>query len=316
MIAAYPTGATPVLPARVLVAVDASPASRQALAYARNIVAHGGNVRFVGVADNPRTLAPTGRLVGDTLERARAELLQDAADALDHAEDAFAQCNVQIETELIDLSKHGGNIADALIDDALAWQADLLVVGARQHHGVSRWIEGTVSEPLARLSRCPILIVPEHAKANLGHLPTRILFALDSSRPALNALRYGIRFATRETHVRAIYVVDRAVRLSDLVPIDVLEDAFSEEGSAALAAAKPILEGVSERASTTLLKTERTGDDVAHAIVRAADNWHAELIVMGTHGRRGMARWMLGSVAQRVAQLTRAPLLLVHAQKE
>lgn len=316
MTASDTTSAPSVLPARVLIAVDASLASQQALAYARHLVPAGGKVRLISVADNPHTLVPMGRLVAGALEAAREELLADAVDALNRAQEAFAQCEAEIETGIVDLSTHGGNVASALIDEAISWQADLLVVGARQHHGMLRWIEGTVSEPLAKRSRCPLLIVPEHANGHPDRLPARILFALDCSPPALEALRYGLRFATHETDVHAIYVVDRGVRLTDLVPIDALEDAFIEEGTAALAASKPALESVSERASTALLKTERAGDDVAHAIVRAADRWHAELIVMGTHGRRGMTRWVLGSVAQRVAQLTHVPLLLVHAPEQ
>jgi nucleotide-binding universal stress UspA family protein len=124
-----------------------------------------------------------------------------------------------------------------------------------------------------------------------------------------------MRFATRNAHVHAVYVVDRAVRLSDLVPIDMLENAFIDEGKAVLANAEPILRSATSSATTALLKTEIAGDDVAHAIVRAAAQWHAELVEMGTHGRRGMARWALGSVAQRVAQLTSVPLLLVHSQE-
>lgn len=313
MTASDPTGASPLLPQRVLIAVDASPASQQALAYAQNLVPEGGRVRLVSVADNPHTIVPTGRLVGDALEAAREELLEDAADVLSRAQEAFAHCKVKIETGVIDLSKHGGNVASALIDEAISWQAELLVVGSRQHHGLLRWIEGTVSEPLAKRSRCPLLIVPERSKESPHRLPTRILFALDYSALALEALRHGVRFATQGTHLHAIYVVDRAVRLTDIVPIDALEDAFIEEGSAALRAGKAVLERVSEHVGTALVKTERSRDDVAHAIVRAADNWHAELIVMGTHGRRGMTRWVLGSVAQRVAQLTHVPLLLVHA---
>lgn len=304
---------TPALPRKVLVAVDPSAASRHAIAYARNIVAPGGVVRLVSVAENPRTLVPTGSLVGNALNSARAELLCDATDVLAVASEAFAQRDVRVETEAIDLSRHGGDVVHALIDAAHTWQAELLVVGARQHHGLLRWIEGTVSGPLAKLSRCPILIVPATYTVKADRLPERILFAIDGSGQAMEALHYGVRFATHDTHLRAIYVVDRAVRLSDVVPIDALEDAFVDEGTHALAAAEPILAGASGRSSTAVVRTDRTNDDIAHTIVREAGGWQADLIVMGTHGRRGMVRWMLGSIAGRVAQLTRTPLLLVHA---
>ena len=83
---------------------------------------------------------------------------------------------------------------------------------------------------------------------------------------------------------------------------------------AALAAAAGIFAGSSCHCDTTLSSTERTGDDIAHAIVRQANHWDADLLVMGTYGRRGVARWLLGSVAGRAAHITQTPLLLVHAK--
>ena len=301
------------LPRRVLIAVDSSAASRQALTYARNILPYGAEVRLVSVAENPHTLFPMGRHVGQALDLARDELLRDAAEALDQARGWMAQCDVRIETEVIDLSKHGSDVVDTLVDLADSWNADLLVAGARQHHGFQRWVEGTVSEPLTRRLRCPMLVVPEKYSTTDGHLPERILFAVDGSPQSMSALEYGIRFATPDTHLRAVYVIDRAVRLSDFFPIDALEDAFADEGKQALAAAEPVLAGVSARTTTALVRTGRTSDDVAHAILREASDWDAQLIVMGTHGRRGMARWILGSVAGRVAHITQTPLLLIHA---
>jgi nucleotide-binding universal stress UspA family protein len=302
------------LPSKVLIAVDSTVASEHAIAYAKGIVAPGGQVLLVSVAENPRTLMPTGAFAGDMLEAARAELLRDANDALATARAAFAQSDVKVETEAIDLSKHGSDVMRALIDAAQRWDAQLLVVGARQHHGLLRWVEGTVSTPLASLAQCPVLIVPAAYRVEAVRAPRRILFAVDASPQATEALHAGLRLATHATAGRAIYVVDRAVRLSDFVPIDVLEDAFVAEGTSALAKVEPLLADRCGEASTSLVGTNRTSDDVPHAIVRDAHDWRADLIVMGTHGRRGPSRWMLGSVAERVGRLTEIPLLLVHAQ--
>lgn len=299
--------------AKVLVAVDRSPASRHAIAYARQMIAPGGVVRLISVAENPRTLIPAGPYTRDALDSARAELLADANDALAEARNAFAGCEVQLEAETVDLSKHGGDVAHALLEIAHSWPADLIVVGARQHHGLLRWVEGSISGPLAQEAPCPILIVPAAYTAEAGHVPERFLFAVDGSPQATAALHYGLRFAAGDASLRAVYVIDRTVRLSDLVPIDSLEDIFVDEGMNALAAAEPILARTSRQTSTALVETERSRDDVAHAIVREANNWTADLIVMGTHGRSGVVRWMLGSVAERVAGLTQTPLLLVHA---
>ncbi|RQR55588.1 universal stress protein [Burkholderia sp. Bp9125] len=301
-------------PNRVLIAIDGSTSSEQALKYARNLIPPGGQVRIVSVANNPRTLVPTGAATAAYLDSARAELLQDATDALDRARDEFARSDVGVETEVIDLSRRNGDVVHALLDTAQAWQAELLVIGARQHHGLLRWLEGTVSEPLARLSGCPILIVPEGAGPVVERAPRRIMFATDGSPPALQALRVGARYAAADTELRAIYVVDRAVRLTDFVPIDVLENAFVDEGKRALAVAASVLAEASTRSGTALVHTHRTRDDVPRAIAREAAGWRAELLVMGSHGRRGMAGWLLGSVALRVARITQVPLLLVNAR--
>jgi nucleotide-binding universal stress UspA family protein len=305
----------PKLPTKVLVAVDAYAPSQHAAAYARRLVAPGGEVRLVSVAQNPRTLMPMGSFVAGELDAARAELSRDARAALDQARDVFSSSGIRVEAEEIDLSIAGGDVVHALIESAERWEAELIVIGARQHHGLMRWIEGAVSAPVARLSPCPILIVPATFSGAGDRMPERILFAVDGSPHATRAVKYGAGLATEETVLLALYVIDRAAHWSDMVPIDVLEDAFVEEGEHALAAAKSMLDEVSAHTSTRLAKTARSGDDIAQTIVREAENYRAELIVMGTHGRRGIARWMLGSVAERVVRLAHTPILLVHASE-
>lgn len=303
-------------PQRILIATDLSAASRLALDFAREIAPPHANVRIVSVAENPRTLVPTGSWSASTLDSAREELLQDATVAVTEARDAFVTADVQLETDVIDPEKHGGDVVHALLGCADSWHADLLVLGARDHQRwLSRWISGTVSEPLAKLCRCPILIVPARGATSVHRAPERILFAIDGSDQALKALKFGLTLATPNAKLRAVYVVDRAGQFTDMVPVGVLEDAFVEHGKRALNEVKPMLESVhANDSSTALLSTERTRDDVAHAILREAERWQADLIVMGTHGRRGVARWLVGSVAGRVAHTTQAPLLLVNSQ--
>jgi nucleotide-binding universal stress UspA family protein len=303
-------------PSRILIAADLSTASERALHYAREIAPSGAEIRIVSVAENPRTLIPTGSLSASVLATAREELHQDATLAVSRARDNFADVDVRLETEVIDLEKHGGDVVRALLHCANDWHADLLVLGAHERHGwLSRWVNGTVSEPIVKLGRCPILIVPERDNTHIHHAPKRILFAIDGSDQALQALRFGLTFAVPGAQLRAVYVVDCPWQLTDIVPIGVLEDAFIEQGECALNIAQPLLESVCPGHSTTaLVNTAWTHDNVALSILGEAEKWEADLIVMGTHGRRGFKRWLLGSVAGRVASTTRTPLLLVSAQ--
>ncbi|RQR26291.1 MULTISPECIES: universal stress protein [unclassified Burkholderia] len=302
-------------PQRVLIAIDGSIASDHALAYARSFVPSNASVHIVSVADNPRTLVPRGSKSMAFLESARDELLTDAADALSRAKSAMQRDDIAVDTEVIDLSTHGADIVHVLADSAQAWQAELLIVGARQHHGLLGWIEGTVSGPLGKLVGCPLLIVPEGFAPVAEHLPRRMLFAVDGSPVAFHALRTGLTFARPTTELRAIYVLDRPVSLGDFVPVETLEAALIGEGNQALQKAMTLLDGVAGQAQSELIRTDRKGADVSHIIARDAIDWNADMIVMGTHGRRGAAGWVVGSVAARVARITKTPLLLVNARR-
>lgn len=300
---------------RVLIAVDGSSASAHALAYAKALLPSNAAVHIISIAENPRTLVPLGSKTMALLESARVELLRDASDTVSRAKAAMDRDDLVIDTEVIDLSTHGGNIVHALVERAEAWHAELLIVGARQHHGLLRWIEGTVSRPLGKLVHCPLLIVPEGFASVSEQLPRRMLFAVDGSPSALQALRVALQFKRPDTELRAIYVLDRPVSLGDFVPVETWEGALISEGDHALQEATVVLDGAPGRSQSQLIQTDRTGADVSHLIVRDAIEWNADMIVMGTHGRRGVTGWIVGSVAGRVARITKTPLLLVHAPR-
>jgi nucleotide-binding universal stress UspA family protein len=216
----------------VMLAVDDSEASVRAAEYARALFAHRAKIRLVTVAQNPRTLFPLGTTTQGFLAAAREEIIGEARSVLTRIEAMFA--GIDLEFGLIDLSVHNGDTVHALLDAASHWQADLIVMGARHHHGLLRWIEGTVSEPVTRRANCSLLLVPEDSRVPTDLPPERMIFALDGSACSLVGLRTGLQMATPDTRLRAIYVVDRAVHLMDGAPINLLESAYLEEGCIAL----------------------------------------------------------------------------------
>ena len=294
---------------RILLAIDGSAESRQAIAHVRALGLPDVEIRIVSIVANLHTLSFMGAQIEDVLNDARAELLRDANDCLKYAQAAFEGGAMRFETERIDLPNFDDDIGVALAKLVDEWCADLLVVGTRQHHGLLRWLEGSISESVSKRSRCSILMVPGAHEVS-SPWPRRILFALDGSAAALDALRLGMQFVGPATQLRAIYVVDKEVRFSDLLPIHLLEDAFAKEGQTALADASQIFFAVANQSETALIAADSPRDDVAHAIVRDAGQWGADLLVAGAHGHRGTARWLTGSVANRVSQIARIPLLL------
>lgn len=298
--------------ARIALAVDSTPESQCAARYVRTLVRPGMQVRIVSVIDNPRLMLPDIPRVDSLLSSARSEMTHDAQAVLDRVVPLFADSGAQIEHGIVDASVAGGTIANALVEDAAAWHADMLVVGTRAHHGLMRLVEGAVPETLTKRARCALLIVPGNYDRALDTPPQRMMFAVDGSEPSLHAVRFGIALATPTTLLYAAYVVDRAVRLTDIVPVRALEDAYRTEGEGALNIAGELFDGRDNPTERAILETHPTSDDVAHTLMREAVHWQADMLVVGTHGRRGLAGWMLGSVARRVAHIAQVPVLLVR----
>ncbi|WP_277183271.1 universal stress protein [Caballeronia sp. BR00000012568055] len=177
------------------------------------------------------------------------------------------------------------------------------------------WTERAARDATSTLS-CSILSLPERATRKTPGRPRRILCAVDGSLASFEALRAGFKIAAPGACVRCVYVLDRSARAEESVTAASVQDAFLEEGHGALRKAQ-IVFAQSWNASdfkfdTTIVETEQSGDDVAHAILRQAAEWQADAIIMGTHGQRGVARWILGSVSGRVSVLTDLPLLLTR----
>ncbi|KUZ06951.1 universal stress protein UspA [Burkholderia diffusa] len=308
---------SPTIPplARISLAVDLTPESLAAARYMRTLLRPGMQVRIVCAIDNPRLVLPDIPRVDALLSSAREEMTREAQVTLERIAALFAGSGAEIEQVIIDTSVTGGTVADALANDTSASRADVLVVGANPHHGLLRLVEGAVSDTLASRARCALLIVPaDYARPSDGPLQ-RLMFAVDGSEPSLHAVRVGLGFAAPTTLLYAAYVVDRAVRLTDLVPVRALEDAYRAEGEDALARIGPLFHATGNPTKRGIIETRPTSDDVAHALMRDAVHWHAELLVVGTHGRRGIAAWLIGSVARRIAHLAQVPVLLVRGEE-
>ncbi|RQT18561.1 universal stress protein [Burkholderia contaminans] len=298
--------------ARIALAVDPTPESLSAARYARTLLRPGMRLRIVCAIDNPRLVLPDIPRIDALLTSAREDMMREAQAINERIGAMFAGSGVEVEQAIIDTSVTGGSVADALVSDTSTWRADVLMVGANPHHGLLRLVEGAMSDTLTNRVRCALLIVPAaYVRPSDGGLQ-RLMFAVDGSEPSLHAVRVGLGFATPTTLLYAAYVIDRAVRLTDIVPVRALEDAYRAEGEDALAKIGPLFHATGNPSKRGVVETRPTSDDVAHALMRDAVHWRAELLVVGTHGRRGIAAWLIGSVARRIAHLAQVPVLLVR----
>lgn len=139
----------------------------------------------------------------------------------------------------------------------------------------------------------------------------RILVPVDGSTTASLGVREAVRVAkSHGSAIRLVHVVIEVAPVRGGIYTGDLHVTLRADGEAALAGASQLVEQLGARAETQLL--EAAGGRAGDAIVAQAKAWPADLIVIGTHGRRGLRRLVLGSDAEYVVRMAPVPVLLVR----
>ncbi len=142
----------------------------------------------------------------------------------------------------------------------------------------------------------------------------KILLAIDDSKFSEAAIESVIRQATpQETEVRVLHVIE---------PIPIYPDGqawgYGPEASQVLEEQRKEAEALVERAGQTLreknfkVMTAIEEGNPKEVIIDSAAEWHADLIVVGSHGRHGLDRFFMGSVSEAVARHARCSVQIVR----
>jgi nucleotide-binding universal stress UspA family protein len=142
----------------------------------------------------------------------------------------------------------------------------------------------------------------------------RILVPVDGSATAERGLREAVKLAAgQNTRVLFLHVLDDYTTLAEMTSASGYEDmlkSLRQYGLDVLSKARQEAEAASVHCETLL--REVTGKRVSDVIVEQASQHACDLVVMGTHGRRGFSRLTLGSTAEGVARISPVPVLLVR----
>jgi nucleotide-binding universal stress UspA family protein len=145
-----------------------------------------------------------------------------------------------------------------------------------------------------------------------------ILAAIDGSETSARAFDAALQLARESgAELQPLYVVDVPMMVYDAPGYDpsIVRDAFLEEARHVADDALARMKHDSVQGAPRTIETNPVGDDsdVAHCILHAAADLKADLVVMGTHGRRGVRRLVLGSVAERFLRIAQCPVLMISA---
>lgn len=199
-----------------------------------------------------------------------------------------------------------GNAAEEILRTSEEAGCDLIVLGTQGRTGLDRLLLGSVAEAVMRRSRCACLTVGSRPSAEHAPAPIRtILHPTDFSPHSAAALRVA-RCLARDQGARLVLV--------HVVPSERLAGVVSE-GLMDLELGREALAWVQREVDAADLKYPvenrlRRGDPVAEILDTAGDTG-CDLIVMGSHGRSGLGRLVLGSVAEAVLRKAPCPVLTI-----
>lgn len=224
------------------------------------------------------------------------------------AEREFEQVQHDLDKACAELSLGGelkasprvvrGDPTEQILACADDLQADLIAMATHGRTGAARLVRGSIAESVLRRARIPVLFVNPHTMRTAGGAAPvrRILLPFDGDDPSLAVAAFTARLAR---HARAEVVIGR---IGDPAHARSLDAAQPYEVSLQKAA-RALPNDVQVRGVLAF------GDDPAAALLDLAERERVDVIAMTTHGRTGLARAWLGSVAEELAR--RAPVPVV-----
>ncbi|MFU2207617.1 universal stress protein [Solidesulfovibrio sp. C21] len=279
-------------PKTIVVGLDGSPASRGAFEQAM-ILAASMRGRLVAVAVAPAL----GGLERIGRERERRELLRPFEEALEAAGEAAAKAGLPLKKVL-----EAGEVFERLVDAAEGEEASLVVVGDARRAYMERILLGRNVAKIIGYSPCDVLVVPERTRLDF----TRVVTAVDGSKQSMAAAGRAIGLcAAYAGSLDVVAVLD--------VPVDrhLIYGIFEDIKRRALVATGAVAKAAKERdvaCAVTILEGSPYRAIAAHAASVGAG-----CLVLGSYGRSGLRRLLLGSVAERVLALSSCPVLVVKA---
>jgi nucleotide-binding universal stress UspA family protein len=244
----------------------------------------GARVRVISViaGGNAELYAMGEQLVAQELNSARQHLDDVARQA--------AARSVACETEVV----QAGHIHEEIVSQADRMQADLIIMGRRGRRGLARVMLGDATARVIGHAHCSVLVVPRASEITGRHF----VIAADGSRFSdAGAAAAGIlaRLCRTPATVVSVHSPSHSEQWRQEVKraVNRITSFLQREG---VSAESQFLDGRSDE-----------------KIVEAAVARNADLIVVGSHGRTGLERVLLGSVAERVLNLTTCAVLVVRS---
>ncbi|HET9993679.1 MAG TPA: universal stress protein, partial [Kofleriaceae bacterium] len=231
----------------------------------------------------------------ELLEAARKPL---AAAAVEAQADGAPRVTTRLET---------GPVADVIADALADPSFDLCVLGATGRTGLARVLLGSIAEKVVRHAACSTLTVRPDAQFAL---PRHVLCPVDFSPSSAHAAEIAANLVRAGGAITLLHVLELPVRYNGELPDEDTARSFAPHAASHLDEWAALL----RPRCTDIRIHSRVGNPGAQ-ILGAIDRDHTvDLVCIGSHGRTGLRRMLLGSIAEKVVRHARCSVLVARAR--
>ncbi|MFQ5818870.1 MAG: universal stress protein [Candidatus Heimdallarchaeota archaeon] len=231
---------------------------------------------------------PSTNLPPSIANELRASLEQKGAHVIANAKAIYMEENIPVETKLIEY----GDPAESILETC--GEYDLVIMGGRGEGDTEEFELGNVAKKIVRHSKCPVLLVKKRSPIS------KLLVPVDGSDYAKKALNYAVELAEKHNAELTLLNVARGA------PPVINQDTAKNVGQSILDEERKFVE-----TSGLEPETQVEYGSPAKVITDVAKKGNYDLIVMGSRGRSGIRRFLLGGVSDKVSHNAKCSVLVV-----
>lgn len=290
-----------------LVPLDGSQLAEQSISYAQALLPDGGELVLLHVV--PELDPALSELIWTAQEIQPGQQIDAAQTVLERLKRTAADRRLRWKTKVT----CGDPVAE-ILQGVEQEGSDLIVMSTHGRGAVGRGVFGSVADRVSRTSPVPVLLVrPQPASESVAPVAIkRLVVPLDGSPLAEQALPLATELAGRlQVPVHLARAIDFSYLLAPTSFVMIPADVYQETVSVVEADAENYLEGIANRLRAEGVQTDWKILQGSPYFSITADSQAGDLIVLTSHGRGGMLRWLLGSVAEKLVREASVPVLLV-----
>ena len=264
----------------------------------------GTEARVLSIVEDGEVPLETWREEGYGAAAVRQEMRRRGEEITGVAIERLQQLGIPAEVSII-----RGNADFFISFTAQQWSADLILIRAHNRTDFRNWLLGSVAKSVVESAPCSVEVVRTMGDSqSISANAMGILLATDGSDTSLAAAQaVAETIWPEDTEVKVVSVVNPMIY--SLEEIGLLRDRRTSWAHRAIAQAVRVLEG-----TPLTVSGEVTAGGTAQQIIEQAKHWRADLIVLGTHERRGLKRLLLGSTSATVAKRAHCSVRVIRGR--